>query len=127
MKSACQTNTLKIRPMFRSRLIACLLLLVGFAANAQPGEQLVKVVVAPDHADWTYKAGEKVTFTVTVLQFGNPVKNARIVYEYGPEKLDPVKKDSMTLSNGSTKIEAGTMKTAGFLRCIVTARVDGRE
>ena len=52
--------------MFRSRLIACLLLLVAFTTNAQPGEQLVKVVVAPDHGDWTYKVGEKVTFTVTV-------------------------------------------------------------
>jgi cephalosporin-C deacetylase len=113
--------------MFRSRLLACFLLFAAFTAEAQPGEQLVKVVVAPDHDNWTYKVGEKVTFTVSVLQFGNPVKNARIVYEYGPEKLDPIKKDSMTLSNGSIKIEAGTMKNAGFLRCIVTARVDGRE
>ncbi|MHA4844352.1 acetylxylan esterase [Flavitalea antarctica] len=113
--------------MFRSKLLACFLIIVAFTAKAQPGEQLVKVVIAPDRDNWTYKVGEKVTFNVSVLQFGNPVKNARIVYEYGPEKLDPIKKDSMTITNGTFKIDAGTMKTAGFLRCIVTARVDGKE
>ena len=113
--------------MNRSRLLALFLLATTINAFAQPAEQLIKVVVAPDHSDWLYKVGEKVTFSVTVLQFGNPVRNARIIYEYGPEKLEPTKKDSMTLANGTTRIEAGTMKTAGFLRCIVTARVDGRE
>ncbi len=113
--------------MKKFRLLFSALMISVFSVYAQPGEQLVKVIVAPDRSDWTYKAGDKVTFNVSVIQAGNPVKNARIIYEYGPEKLDPTKKDSMTLANGTTKIDAGTMKTAGFLRCIVTARVDGKE
>jgi cephalosporin-C deacetylase-like acetyl esterase len=106
----------------------CIYFLISSApAFSQPGEQLIKVIVAPDRSDWTYKVGEKVKFNVTVLQFGNPLKNARIVYEIGPEKLAPLKKDSMSLPNGSTTIEGGTMKTAGFLRCIVTVSIDGKE
>src|SRR5918998_63482 len=94
--------------------------------SAQPPEQIVKVIVAPNHPDWLYKVGEKVSFSVSVLQFGNPVKTAKVRYEVGPEKMDPVKKDSMTLTNGTFKIDGGTMKTAGFLRCTVYAEVDGK-
>jgi cephalosporin-C deacetylase len=96
-------------------------------ANAQPVEQRVKVVVAPDKADWIYKSNDKVKFTVTVLQDGNPLKNVSVKYEYGPEKMDPVKKDSTVLSNGTITLDAGTMKGPGFLRCIVLAKVEGRE
>ena len=65
-----------------------LLICLGAAAllHAQPVEQFVKIIVAPDHPDWTYKTGEPVKFSVTVLKDGNPVKNAVIKYEVGPEK-----------------------------------------
>jgi len=85
----------------------------------------VKVIVAPDHLDWTYKTGEKATFTITVLKNGNPLPNARIVYEVGPEKMDATKIDSLTLPNGKIEVDGGTLKTPGFLRCIVTTTVDG--
>lgn len=94
---------------------------------AQPVEQIVKVIVAPDHPDWLYKTGENAKFSVSVLQFGNPVKNAIIKYEVGPERMEPTKKDSLSLPGGTLTIQGGTMKTAGFLRCIVTAKIDGRE
>ena len=51
---------------------------------AQPVEQFIKVIVAPDHADWNYTTGEKVKFTITVLQNGNAVRNAVVKYETGP-------------------------------------------
>jgi len=93
---------------------------------AQPVEQRVKIIVAPDRADWTYKANEKIKFSVTVLKDGNPLKNIKIIYEYGLEKMMPLKKDSMLLPNGSTTIEAGFLKTPGFLRCAVQVRDDGK-
>lgn len=96
-------------------------------AWAQPAEQIVKLVVAPDHADWTYKQGENVKFTISVLQYGNAVKNAIIRYAIGPEKMEATKKDSLSLANGVLTIDGGTMRTPGFLRCTVTARVDGKE
>ncbi len=115
-------NTIHIRLLSLFVLVIC-----QYFALAQPIEQRIKVVVAPDHSDWTYKTNEKVKFTISVLKDGNPLKGARIKYEYGMEKMDPIKIDSTVLASGSTSIEAGTLKTAGFLRCIAIAKVDGKE
>ena len=105
-----------------------LLLLIHFLnfCSAQPTEQFIKVVVAPDHADWTYAPGEKVKFTITILQSGNVLKNAVVKYEIGPEKMDPVKKDSLLVAGGTLMIDGGTMKEAGFLRCIATAFLNNK-
>lgn len=102
-------------------------IIFAFTLQAQPAEQFVKVIVAPDQADWTYKTGEKVKFTISVLHNGNPIKDAKIRYEVGPEKMEPVIKESTVLSKGTLTVDAGTLKTPGFLRCIAFAEVDGKE
>ncbi|MDR3711426.1 MAG: acetylxylan esterase [Puia sp.] len=106
-------------------LPACLL--IFFHSHAQPSEQIVKLVVSPDHQDWTYEPGEKVKFEVSVFQYGHLVKNTGIRYEVGPEKMPPVKKDSVFLAGGKATLDGGTLKTPGFLRCIVVAVVNGKE
>lgn len=93
----------------------------------QPGRQIVEVVVAPDHTDWTYQTGEKARFNITVLKSGNILKNATIKYEIGPEKMSPTKTDSLLVKSGTMAIDAGTLKTPGFLRCVATAIVDGKS
>src|SRR5688500_3837689 len=102
-------------------------IIFALTLQAQPAEQFVKVIVAPDHEDWTYKTGEKVKFTISVLHNGNPVKNAKIRYEIGPEKMQPVIKQSQVLQKGMLTVDGGTLKTPGFLRCIAFAEVDGKE
>src|SRR5690349_17189006 len=102
-------------------------LVISVTLQAQPTEKYVKVVVAPDRDNWTYKTGEKVKFTITVLQNGNPLKGVKLRYEIGPEKMEAVKKESAELAKGSLTVDGGTMKTGGFLRCIAVAEVDGRE
>lgn len=104
-------------------LIGCL----SLETLAQPVEKIVKVIVAPDHTDWTYTIGEKVKFNVSVYQFGNLVKNAKVRYEIGPEKQEPTKKESLTLVNGSQSFDGGTMNKPGFLRCVAVAEIDGKE
>jgi len=94
---------------------------------AQPAGQIVKIVIAPDHQNWLYHPGEKVKFAVTILQYGHPLKNVKIYYEVGPEKMEPVKKDSLNLVDGKFIIEGGTMNVPGFLRCIVVADVHGKK
>ena len=94
---------------------------------AQPVEQIVKVIIAPNHIDWLYHTGENVKFNVSVIQYGNLIKNVKVRYEIGPEKMAYTKSDSVILSDGKLTIDGGTMKTPGFLRCVVTAEVNGKR
>lgn len=109
----------------RFSLLLILFFFIDFC-QAQPAEQIIKVLVAPDHTDWTYKPGEKVKFTIVLLQSGNMLQNVVVKYEVGPEKMDAIKKDSLTVASGLLSVDAGTMKTPGFLRCIATAFVNGK-
>ncbi len=106
------------------------ILSIAFYSTAlfgQPTEQFIKVIVAPDHTDWAYTSGEKAKFTITVLQNGNPLHDVKIRYQIGPEKLDPTtKKEDVALPKGTITVDGGTLKTAGFLRCIAEAEVDGK-
>lgn len=92
---------------------------------AQPVQQYVQVVVAPDKADWTYKTGETAKFNITVLRDGVPLKGAVVQYELGLEKLKPTKKETKTLASGSLTIDGGTSRVPAFIRCIATTEVDG--
>ncbi|MFT4031044.1 MAG: acetylxylan esterase [Siphonobacter sp.] len=95
-------------------------------ALAQPSERIVKVLVAPDRPGWTYKAGEPISFSVSVLQWGLPVKGVKIRYLVGPEKMPAVRQETLTLPEGKTTITS-TLKVPGFVQCIVFAEVDGKE
>ena len=104
------------------------LLVLGFTtySYAQIPEQFIKVIVAPEHSDWKYVIGEKATFHITVLQNGNAIKNVVVKYEIGPERMDPSKKDSLLLANGTLTTDGGTLKEPGFLRCIATTTIDNK-
>jgi len=106
--------------------LSVLLSAIVCCCYSQPTEQYIKVVVAPDHTDWTYSPGEKVKFNITVLQSGNVLKNTVVKYEVGPEKMDAVKKDSLLLTSGMLMVDGGTMKEPGFLRCVATAFVNDK-
>jgi cephalosporin-C deacetylase len=94
---------------------------------AQPSEKRIKVIVAPEKEDWTYKIGQPVKFNVMVLHNGVLLQKAPIKYTVGPEKLKPSIVDSTILPKGTFQINGGTMNTEGFLRCIVTTNFEGRE
>ena len=103
------------------------LLFVGsMQTYAQPVEQNVKVIVAPNHSDWQYKLGEKVKFKIFVLQYGNPLKNVKVKYELGPERMASEMNGALQLEDGQHTINAGTMKSPGFYRCTITAEVNGK-
>jgi len=102
-----------------------ILLLGSLTASAQIPEQMVKVIVSPDHNDWQYKTGEKVLFTVQILYHNNPLINVMAHWEIGPEKMEPVRQDSVLLNGKDLKLEGGTMLSPGFLRCVVTIDYEG--
>jgi cephalosporin-C deacetylase len=102
-------------------------LLLSCSIYAQIPEQMIKIIVSPDHDNWEYKTGEKVNFTVQVFYHLNPLKEIKAYYEIGPEKMEPVKKDSLMLSGKPFILEGGTLSTPGFLRCVVTVDFEGRR
>lgn len=108
-------------------LFVILLLIQLQALNAQPRQEIVKINIAPDHDDWIYEVGEQARFNVSVFKYGNLLTNLEIRYEIRPEKMDPVKEETMMLKRSETMIKAGTMETPGFLRCWVRVTVDGKE
>ncbi len=113
--------------MKKLNLTVLFFLFLTVLSYGQPSEQLIKVIVAPDHSNWEYKLGEPVTFSISVLQNGNLLKNAVIQYELGPEKLTPVKKDSLMAASGNLRVSAEGMKTPGFLRLVANAYLDGKQ
>ncbi len=115
------------RCKFSVSFIVLLFLLNARLLVSQPAEKLIKVAVAPDHADWTYKTGENVKFQVTITRNSEPFQNVFVRYEIGPEMLTPVKRDSAVLKEGQLVLDGGSMKTAGFMRCKVIALADGNK
>ena len=109
------------------RFVLCYLIVFTLSARLQdqPVEKMVKVAIAPDHADWVYKTGEPTKFKVTVTKNSELLKNVKISYEVGPEMLSPVLKESTVLTDGNLVISGGTLKEPGFLRCKVVAEFDG--
>jgi cephalosporin-C deacetylase len=124
-------SIIKIRKPMKNRVGRLLLqsiLLGTLSINAlsQAGTSLIKVIISPDHKDWTYKLNEEAKFSVQVLKYGNLVENVTIDYETGPEALPDVKKEGVLLKNGKTEF-SGTMKVPGFYRVRAWAVVDGKR
>ena len=109
-----------------SYFLAILLLFFSQYGNAQPVEQSVKILISPNHSDWNYKLGDSANFDVTVLQNSIPIKDVKITYQVGLEKMKPSQQQTLVLPDGKLKIHAGTLTEPGFLRCIVTAEVEGK-
>ena len=103
-----------------------ILLLLLFAILPCTKAQLVKVIVTPDHTDWKYKAKENATFTIQVMTHNNLIRDAVIDYELGPEKYPTEQKQNVVLKDGTTTLKA-SLKEPGFLRCKVTAKVNGKN
>lgn len=95
--------------------------------SAQIPEQLVKIIVTPDNENWQYAEGRKVRFTVQVLHHYQGLKGIFAHYEVGPEKMEPVLRDSVLLDGEPFTVDAGTLKSPGFLRCVVTVGFEGRR
>ena len=121
-----------MRPLFQSRRLAALSVLVACIAAAPRAQTLrqpfsrVAVTVTPDHPDWTYQPGEAVTFRIDVVRDGHQVAGATVKYGIGPEMLPPVTQATAVVGATPLTIAGGTMNAPGFLRLVATAEVDGR-
>lgn len=110
------------------RLFIQTILITAITINAfsQAGTPLVKVIISPDHKDWTYRLNEEAKFAVQIIQYGNILENVTVDYEVGPETLPEQKKEGVVLRNGKTEF-SGKMKVPGFYRVRVVAVVEGKR
>lgn len=115
-----------MKRFFLRLLVALLCGTASLSLYGQAGTPLVKVIVSPDHADWTYQVGETARFSVQVLQYGNLLENVTIDYEAGPEAFPDVTETGVLLKSGKKEF-SGTMKVPGFYRVRVWAVVNGKR
>lgn len=104
-----------------------ILLAVSVRLAAQPTEQMIRIQVSPNHSDFRYSERENVKFTIAVLKNSVPLEDVEIHYSIAEDMMKPHQTKTLTLKSGTTTIDAGTMKKAGFLRCQVTANYKGRD
>ncbi len=90
---------------------------------APAASQLIRV--APDRADWTYAPGDPVTFRISVAVTPYPAEGVPIKYRLGPEMLEGAEQPATVPATGLV-LPAATLQGPGFLRCIVTATIDGK-
>lgn len=69
------------------QLLICIFALFAcvYCANSQVRGNEIRVVVSPDHADWTYDLNEPCSFTIQVYTAQNLLKDVTIDYSLGPE------------------------------------------
>jgi cephalosporin-C deacetylase len=89
--------------------------------------EVVKIKVNADHPDWIYKIGEKVTFSVSAVKGDKILKDVKFNYTIGLERMLPIKEGSSILNKDVELIEGGSLDKPGFLRCIVTAEIEGEK
>ena len=93
-------------------------------ASATARVAVVQVRVKPDHRDWTYAPGEVPHFTISVVADNEPIDNAEVTYQVGPELMPAPLQTSKVPLEGLV-VDGPTMREPGFEKCIVTARVNG--
>ncbi len=110
--------------------IAIFFLLFTVTANeviAQTQKNNVSINVTLNHADWKYNTGEKAIFSIAVLRDGQPVTNASMHYEIGQERMPPAISADVPPAKIKLIVDGGTLLQPGFLRCTVTAMINGKK
>ncbi len=92
-------------------------------AQAQRGD-LVRIMVSPSKPGMNYEVGEEVTFDIAVYMYGQRVRDARVQYAVGAEKMDPAAQGDLVLPEGMGVLQS-SMSAPGFLTCRVSYEHNG--
>lgn len=103
------------------------LLLFNSLLYSQPTEKKIKMIVSPVRVDCRYNLGEKVKFELMVLKNNVKLDDIEVNCEISVDMMDPRKKETVKIKNGIASIDAGSMDTPGFLRCIARTTYEGNE
>ncbi|SDM39757.1 acetylxylan esterase [Kriegella aquimaris] len=106
-------------------------ILFSFYGSAQPRQELVEVIVTPNHTDWTYDIGDQAEFSISVYKHNVPLDGIEVNYSIQPDpgyrSIAILDEGTRKLKNHTTKIKTKKFNEAGFLRCTVSVKVDGKE
>ena len=89
-------------------ITSLLMLLYTVPVLAQIKGSEIRVVVSPDHTDWTYRLKEKCTFTVQVYKAQNLLPDVKIDYELGPEWYPVEQKEGVLLKDGKKTLSGSS-------------------
>lgn len=110
---------------FLGLAILCAQLCMASSAYAQTDP--IRIKVDANHSDWVYKTGEKVVFSVTAVNGDKVLKDVKLNYTIGLERMAPVKTGTLVLNHDQETIDGGSLDQPGFLRCIATAEINGKQ
>lgn len=103
-----------------------LCLACGWCSALSLQAQGITVSVTSDHPDWVYQTGQKARFSIAFQREGKNLTNVNTRIEIGPEKMPPFFVRDTLLKKGGAAVDGGTMVRPGFLRCTVSATIDGK-
>lgn len=103
--------------------VAALSAIVFFSQAAAQG--MVQVDIAPDRADWIYKAGEQIKFNVSVIRLNVPMDGVELNYSLSEDMMPPFKEGKVKIKNGKAVIDAGKFDKPVFIRCRANFSYDG--
>lgn len=111
------------------RVILCICLyLLTFTtiSNAQSKKQLVDVRVVPANPEWTYTGKDDVEFSISILKDGHPVKDIDVSYQFGYERMEPLKKGTLKMGKQPLLLKCGKFSKPGFITCEASVQYNGK-
>lgn len=113
--------------MKRLTFLALFLAFLPFASGAvgnYPDRSDYLWVTVPDHADWTYKTGERARVEVQFYKYGIP-RDGVVSYTVGGDCLPDDSRGSVRLRNGRATIDIGTSGKPAFRDLRLQTEIDG--
>lgn len=109
---------------FISFLGILLALTMGVHAQYRNVGDYVRILLTPDHADWTYTTGEQVSIRMSVLQHNVPVSNVMVTYKWGAEQRPAILTDSVKIGkDGTVTIRLNGADVPGFMTLTASVRM----
>ena len=112
--------------MRREIILLLLIALICSPISSQIRGNEIRVSVSLNHDNWQYKTGESCKFTISVYKAENLLKDAVIDYTIQQETNTSEKRDNIVLKDGTAVVNSKSNKP-GFVRCEVTAHVNGYD
>lgn len=84
-----------------------------------------ELYVSPAGGEWLVSTGDDVEFDIMVMHDNIPLESGEVKYEVSEDMMSPRKQGTAHVRHGKARIQGGTMRKPGFLRCRVEIKDGG--